>query len=83
MFPIPQMMAAPALTGVGAMTLDWPTLGVFLAWMLIAALVGTGLGALRRLGTQPPTVLRPRTVQPRVFEVRVPSPSDRNHLEAA
>lgn len=81
MYAIPQLMAVPALTGVGVMTMDWPTLGVFLAWTLVAALVGTGLGALRRLGTQPPAVVRPHVV-PRVFAARTHA-ADHNHLEAA
>ncbi|MGH3054987.1 MAG: hypothetical protein ACRDL7_08430, partial [Gaiellaceae bacterium] len=62
MFAIPQLMALPAVTGFGVMAIEWPTLGVFLAWTLIAALVGTGLGALRRLGAQPPGVVRSHTV---------------------
>jgi hypothetical protein len=82
MYAIPQLMTVPALTGVGVMTTDWPTLGVFLAWTLIAALVGTGLGALRRLGTQPPAIGRPHAVPPRVFAAST-HVADHNHLEAA
>ena len=83
MFAIPQMMAVPALAGVGTMTLEWPMLGAFLAWTLIAALVGVGLGALRRLGSQPPTAARPHTVQPRVIPAHPHGNVDCNHLEAA
>ena len=84
MFAIPQMMAAPDLVGFGAMTIDWPMLGTFLAWTLIAALVGTGLGALRRLGAQPPVAsARPRTSQPGVFAARGHANADCNHLRAA
>jgi hypothetical protein len=83
MFAIPQMMTVPDLVGVGVMTIDWPMLGTFLAWTLIAALVGTGLGALRRLGAQPPPATRPHTSQPRVFTARARADTDCNHLEAA
>lgn len=83
MFAIPQMMAVPALTGVGVMAVDWPTLGVFLAWTLVAALVGTGLGALRRLGAQSPSVPRPHAVPPRVFAAPTRVGADHKHLEAA
>ena len=82
MFAIPQMMAVPALAGVGTMTLEWPMLGAFLAWTLIAALVGVGLGALRRLGSQPRLVLRP-IAQPRVIPAHAHGNADCNHLEAA
>ncbi len=83
MFAIPQLMMVPALTGVGVSSLEWPALGAFLAWTLIAALVGTGLGALRRMGAQPPSsTLRPCAAQPHGFH----APSvvdDHNHQEAA
>ena len=81
MFAIPQLMAVPAMTGVGAMAMDWPTVGAFLAWTLIAAFVGTGLGALRRM-TSPP----PRLSQPLPTHAVLTHPSihvDRKHLKAA
>lgn len=84
MFAIPQMMAVPTLAGVGAMTIDWPMLGAVLAWALIAALVGTGLGALRRLGAQAPPASRLRTSRG-VLSVPAHANNSRdcNHLEAA
>jgi hypothetical protein len=83
MFAIPQLMAVPALTSVGVMSMDWPTLGAFLAWTLIAAFVGTGLGALRRLGAQPPPASRARVEQLRVVKASAHAPADHSHLEAA
>ena len=83
MFAIPQLMAVPALTSVGVVTMDWPMLGAFLAWTLIAALVGTGLGALRRLGAQPPATSRPHAVPSRFVPARPRVTADHNHLEAA
>ena len=83
MYAFPQLIAVPALTGVGAMTIEWPTIGAFLAWTLIAALVGTGLGALRRLASQPPPVAHPHTAQPRVFQMSARLHADRSHREAA
>ena len=81
MFAIPQLMAVPAMTGVGAMTFDWPTVGAFLAWTLVAALVGTGLGALRRMTSPPPSVTQP--VPTHAVLVHPHAHVDRNHLEAA
>ena len=83
MYAFPQLIAVPALTGVGAMAIEWPTIGAFLAWTLFAALVGTGLGALRRLASPPPPVAHPYPVQPAVFQVPTNLHADRNHRQAA
>jgi hypothetical protein len=83
MFAIPQLITVPALSGVGVMTIEWPMLGVLLAWALIAALVGSGLGALRRMSAQSPAVPRPRALHPRVREAAPHVDSDHGHLEAA
>jgi len=83
MFAIPQVMVVPTLPGVGAMTIDWPLLGAVLAWALIAALVGTGLGALRRLGASNPPTSRLRTSGPRPLSAPAHASTDCNHLEAA
>ncbi len=81
MFAIPQLMAVPAMTSVGSMTMDWPTVGAFLAWMLIAAFVGTGLGALRRMTSPPPSVTQPHPTHAVLARPHVHA--DHNHLEAA
>jgi hypothetical protein len=83
MFAIPQMIAVPALAGVATMSLEWPMLGAFLAWTLIAALVGIGLGALRRLGGQRLAVSPTQTVRPPAMIAQIRPNADCNHLEAA
>lgn len=80
---IPLLTAVPALSGVGPMTIEWPAIGAFLAWTLIAALVGIGLGALRRMTSRPPIVVHAPGLQPRRFEVHTNVVADRNHMEAA
>jgi hypothetical protein len=47
MFGFPQVVSLPFLSGVAADSVQWPWIGAFLAWVLIAALVGTSLGFLR------------------------------------
>ena len=83
MYAFPQLIAVPALTSVGAITIEWPTIGAFFAWMLIAALVGSALGALRRGASQPPVVTHPRTAKPTVFALQARVDADHKHLEAA
>jgi hypothetical protein len=83
MFAIPQLITVPALASGGAMTIEWPTLGAFLAWTLIAALVGMGLGALRRLGAQTPAARQVHPVLRRVADAPGHVRADHNHLEAA
>ena len=83
MYAIPQLMAVPVLTGVGMTTFEWPALGAFLAWMLIAAFVGTGLGALRRMTSPPPRVITPCTQQARPIAASAHANADRGHLKAA
>lgn len=81
MFAIPQLLGVPAMTTVGALAMDWPTVGAFLAWTLIAALVGTGLGALRRMTSPPPSVTQPLPAHAVVAHSHVHV--DHDHLEAA
>ena len=83
MYAIPLLTAVPALSGFGPLTIEWPAIGAFMAWTLIAALVGIGLGALRRMTSQPPIVVHAPARQPRRFEAHSNVVADRNHLEAA
>ena len=46
MFVFPVMSLA-VWSSLGSGTADWPTVGAVLGWMLLAALVGSGLGILR------------------------------------
>ena len=80
---IPLLTAVPTLNGFGPMTIEWPAIGAFMAWTLIAALVGIGLGALRRMTSRPPIVFRAPAMQPRRFEAHASVVADRNHLKAA
>jgi len=50
MFAIPEIVSLPVLSSLGSGTVLWPTLGGVLAWMLVAAVVGTLLGLLRERG---------------------------------
>ena len=80
---IPLLTAVPALSGFGPLTIEWPAIGAFLAWTLIAALVGIGLGALRRMTSRPPIVVHAPALQPRRFQVHANVVADRSHLKAA
>jgi len=83
MYAIPLLTAVPALSGFGPLMIDWPAIGAFMAWTLIAALVGIGLGALRRMTSRPPIVVHAPAMQPRRFGVHANVVADSNHLEAA
>ena len=47
MFAFPQVLSFAGLTGVPTGIVEWPWLGAFFAWTLVAALVGIALGFLR------------------------------------
>jgi len=47
MFTFPQVLLTPVLSSLSSGTVNVPTVGAVLAWLLVAALVGTGLGILR------------------------------------
>jgi hypothetical protein len=47
MFTFPQVLLTPVLSSLGSGTVNLPTVGAVLAWLLVAALVGTGLAILR------------------------------------
>jgi len=44
---IPEILTVPVFSALDGGAVPWPTVGAVLAWMLIAALVGTSLGLLR------------------------------------
>lgn len=43
----PEILTVPVFSMLDGGAVAWPTLGAVLAWMLIAALVGSALGVLR------------------------------------
>ena len=47
MFAFPQIVGLPLLTSLDGGMVHGPTLGAVFTWMLLAALIGTGLGILR------------------------------------
>ena len=51
MFAFPEIISAPVLSSLGTGGELWPTAGGVLAWMLLAALVGSALGILRQVTT--------------------------------
>jgi hypothetical protein len=79
---LPRLLSVPLLAvfGNGA---DWPTLGAVLAWALVAALVGSGIGALRRHAGEFPSHARCEPV-PRVHTfIRARLHHDNIHRQAA
>ena len=78
MFIFPQIFSAPLLSGLSNGTADSPTLGVVLAWLLIAALVGSALGILRERSRVMPAKTR-KAVVPRATPLRRYTP----HHQAA
>ena len=46
MMLFPTVMAVPLMAAIGSEA-TWPTLGAVLAWTLVAALIGSGIGLLR------------------------------------
>jgi hypothetical protein len=43
----PEILTVPMFSVLDGGAVAWPTIGAVLAWMLIAACVGSGLGILR------------------------------------
>jgi hypothetical protein len=43
----PEILTVPIFSALDGGAVAWPTIGAVLAWMLIAAFVGSGLGVLR------------------------------------
>ena len=83
MYAIPLLTAVPATSGFVPLTIEWPAIGAFLAWTLIAALVGIGLGALHRMTARPPIMMHTPTLRSRPFETHATVVADRKHLKAA
>ncbi len=84
MFAFPQIISVPALVGMNATAIEWPTLAAFLAWTLIAAFVGTLLGMLRNMAAQPPTGRDANNVRPAdIFLANTSATADQHHREAA
>jgi len=83
MYAIPQLMAFPALSAFGVTAFDWPMIGAFLAWTLIAACVGTGLGALRRMTSPSSGVVPRRSLLPDAAQTHAHLHADHDHLQAA
>jgi len=80
MFSFPQMIGVPILVGLDAGTAHWPTVGVVLSWMLLAALVGSGLGILRDLTRSQDDA---GSLAPPVTCEALPSDIDYSHRDAA
>jgi hypothetical protein len=49
MFTLPEILSVPVFSALGSGAVVWPTVGAVLAWMLIAAFVGSSLGLLREV----------------------------------
>lgn len=81
MFTLPQILSLPALSGLDAGTLQWPAIGLVLAWFVIAAFVGISLGFLRECASGPAK----RTASDEHPSVRLVPPAHREpaHCEAA
>ena len=58
MFTLPQIVSVPLLNSLGSGTMVFPTVGIVLAWFMVAALVGAGLGILRQAIYGAPTATR-------------------------
>jgi hypothetical protein len=61
----PEILTVPMFSVLDGGAVAWPTIGAVLAWMLIAACVGSGLGILREAVRGPE---RTRTAKKTVAE---------------
>jgi hypothetical protein len=75
MFTLPQVVSLPLLSSVAGAQLDWPWAGAFLAWVVVAALVGTSLGFLREHTRSLPAAHHTKHADPQNV------PSDDRHLD--
>ena len=64
----PEILTVPVFSALGSGAVPFPTVGAVLAWMLIAAFVGSALALLREAVGQP---LRKRVENKRVAELHV------------
>ncbi|HXQ20444.1 MAG TPA: hypothetical protein VN812_02135 [Candidatus Acidoferrales bacterium] len=83
MFALPQVISVPLLSSVAGIQMDWPWLGAFLAWVAVAALVGTSLGFLREHTRSIPAVHRPKLVGPQALPLNERHFDVHTHREAA
>ncbi len=84
MFALPHILSIPDVSGLYVAAIDWPTVGLFLGWLVIAAFVGSVLGFLREYTSRPQT--SPRISTPNVRELRadvVEFQNNHDHREAA
>jgi hypothetical protein len=79
MFALPSIISFPVVSGLNLSAFDVPTAAAFIAWFLIAALVGSALGILREHGRATPT----HAANDAGHVHLVLHPSDANHREAA
>ncbi len=64
----PEILTVPIFSALDGGAVLWPTIGAVLAWMLVAAFVGSALGVLRQAVGAP---IRKRAEKSRVAEVHV------------
>ena len=81
MFTLPTLISLPSIGFFGAGGFDVPAAGAMVGWFLIAALVGSALGILRRMGREE-TPATPRS-NATMISLRVAHPVDVRHKEAA
>ncbi|MFI5399357.1 MAG: hypothetical protein ACHQ9S_27840 [Candidatus Binatia bacterium] len=65
MFTLPEILSVPMFSALGSGAVVCPTVGAVLAWMLIAAFIGSLLGVLRETlrGTARTRVAKKRVVE--------------------
>jgi len=80
MFSLPSLISIPAISFYSVATLDVPTVGAFIGWALVAALVGSALGILRRMGRDNTNLSRSNNP---TISLHVVHPVDVRHKEAA
>jgi hypothetical protein len=76
----PEILTVPVFSVLDGGAVLWPTIGAVLAWMLIAAFVGSALGLLREAVGAP---LRKRVENKRVAELHVAPPASARECGAA
>ena len=82
MYALPTLVSLPTLSSIASGTIEWPSLGIVVAWIAVAALVGIALGSLRRSVETPPTVARRNVVH--LGAARAVATGERSgHREAA
>lgn len=64
----PEILTVPVFSALGSGAVPFPSIGAVLAWMLLAAFIGSALGLLREAVGAP---LRKRVENKRVAELHV------------